>query len=90
MNFQSQGKKIKYTLLDGLVHPTKYDKTSIGKATKEFIREGQEITLILLRNNDLVAKVIYSSLAKRNKNIKISIKKIQHNCHDKLLAILKK
>jgi Glycosyltransferases involved in cell wall biogenesis len=70
LHYQSQSKKIKYTLLDGLVHPTKYNKTTPIKATQEFISEGREIALTLLRNNNLVIKVLYNSLDKRGKNNK--------------------
>jgi glycosyltransferase involved in cell wall biosynthesis len=87
--YQSQGKRIKYTLLDGLVHPTKYNKTTPIKATQEFISEGQEIALTLLRNNNLVIKVLYNSLDKRGKNIKKSVKKLQDDFYDKLSVLVK-
>ena len=54
--FQTQGMRIQYVLLDGLVHPNKYEKRDPLRASKEFIGEGKEIAVTLVRNYDLVAK----------------------------------
>jgi glycosyltransferase involved in cell wall biosynthesis len=56
--FQSQGKRIKYVMLKGLVHPTKFQKTSVIKASKQFVSEGQEIAITALNNYDLIIKSI--------------------------------
>ncbi|MBT3382475.1 MAG: glycosyltransferase family 2 protein [Prolixibacteraceae bacterium] len=66
--YQSLGKIVKYVMLKGLEHPTKYDKTSSLQATKEFIYEGQEIASTVIKNYDLIAKTIKRIV---NKNIKI-------------------
>ena len=87
--FQAHGKRIKYTLLDGLIHPTKYDKTSVTKATKEFISEGQEIAITLLKNHDLITKRINNSFYKQNKTIKDSFKKFQSELNDKIQTLLR-
>ncbi len=87
--FQAHGKRIKYTLLDGLTHPTKYDKTSPTKATKEFISEGQEIAATLLKNHDLITKRINNSFYKQNKTIKDSFKKFQSELNDKIQTLLR-
>ncbi|MCK4663148.1 MAG: glycosyltransferase family 2 protein [Bacteroidales bacterium] len=87
--FQAHGKKVKYTLLDGLTHPTKYEKTSVTKATKEFISEGQEIAITLLQNYDLITKRINSSFYKQNKKIKDSIKKLHGELNDKIQTLLR-
>ncbi len=87
--FQAHGKKVKYTLLDGLTHPIKYDKTSTTKATKEFISEGQEIAITLLKNYDLITKRIYNSIDKRSKKIKDSVKKLQGELNDKIQTLLR-
>jgi glycosyltransferase involved in cell wall biosynthesis len=87
--FQAHGKKIKYTLLDGLTHPTKYNKTTTTKATKEFISEGQEIAITLLKNHDLITKRINNSFGKQSKKIKDSVKKLQDELNDKIQALLK-
>ena len=86
--YQAHGKKIKYTLLDGLTHPTKYGKTSTTRATKEFISEGHEIAITLLRNNDLITKIIYASVEKQGKKIKSSVKKLQGKLNEKAQALL--
>ncbi|HAF30910.1 MAG TPA: hypothetical protein DCG75_17875 [Bacteroidales bacterium] len=87
--FQAHGKKIKYTLLNGLTHPTKYDKTSPGKATKEFISEGQEIAITLLKNYDLITKTIGNSFEEKGEQIKESLKKLQNELNDKIQALLR-
>jgi glycosyltransferase involved in cell wall biosynthesis len=87
--FQAHGKKIKYTLLDGLTHPIKYDKTSTTKATKEFISEGQEIAITLLKNYDLITKRIYNSFDKQGKKIMDSVKKLQWELNDKIQTLLR-
>ena len=87
--FQAHGKKVKYTLLDGLTHPTKYGKTSVTKATKEFISEGHEIAITLLKNYDLITKRINNSFDKKGKKIKDSIKKLQGELNDKIQTLLR-
>ena len=87
--FQAHGKKIKYTLLDGLTHPTKYNKTTTTKATKELMSEGQEIAITLLKNHDLITKRINNSFDKRSKKIKDSVKKLQDELNDKIQTLLR-
>ena len=76
--YQAEGKKVKYVMLKSLEHPTKYDKTSSLKATKEFIYEGHDIASTVFKNYDLIAKSLKRIINKRiinknmiNKNIKI-------------------
>ncbi len=87
--FQAHGKNVKYTLLEGLLHPTKYDKTSKTKATKEFISEGHEIAVTLFKNYDLIMKRINNSFGKQNKKIQDSIKKFQGELNDKIQTLLR-
>ena len=54
--YQSEGKRIKYVMLEGLKHPTKFDKTSSSQAAKEFAKEGHQIALTVFKNFDLVTK----------------------------------
>jgi len=56
--YQSEGKKVKYVMLDGLKHPTKFDKVSKRQAIKEFIKEGHQITSTALKNFDLITSTI--------------------------------
>jgi glycosyltransferase involved in cell wall biosynthesis len=87
--FQAHGKKVKYTLLDGLTHPTKYEKTSPGKATKEFISEGQEIAVTLLKNYDLITKRIGNSFEEQGEKIKDSVKKLHEELNERIQALLR-
>ncbi len=87
--FQAHGKKVKYTLLNGLTHPTKYDKTSPGKATKEFISEGQEIAVTLLKNYDLITKRIGNSFEEQGVKIKDSVKKLHDELNERIQALLR-
>jgi len=87
--FQAHGKKVKYTLLDGLTHPTKYDKTSPTKATQEFISEGQEIAVTLLKNYDLITKRIGNSFEEQGEKIMESVKKLQDDLNDKIQTLLR-
>jgi len=87
--FQAHGKKVKYTLLDGLTHPTKYDKTSASKATQEFISEGQEIAVTLLKNYDLITKRIGNSFGEQGEKIMDSVKRLQNELNDKIQTLLR-
>ncbi len=60
--FQSLGKRIKYVMLSGLVHPTKFQKTSAIKASKQFVSEGREIAITAFNNYDLLVKSIRNSI----------------------------
>lgn len=87
--FQAHGKKIKYTLLDGLTHPTKYDKTSPTKATSEFVSEGKEIAVTLLKNYDLITQRIGNSFEEQGESIKDTVKKLQKELNEKIQVLLK-
>src|SRR6056297_1441458 len=87
--FQAHGKKVKYTLLDGMTHPTKYDKTSADKATREFISEGQEIAVTLLKNYDLITKRIGNSFGEQGEKIMDSVKRLQNELNDKIQTLLR-
>ena len=56
--YQSEGKRVKYVMLNELKHPTKFDKTSSTKAVKEFVKEGHQIALTVFKNFDLITKTI--------------------------------
>ena len=66
--YQSEGKSVKYVMLNGLKHPTKFDKVSTPQAMKELVKEGHQIALTAFKNFDLVTKRIKNSISK---NIKI-------------------
>ncbi len=56
--YQSQGKTVKYVMLENLKHPTKFDKTNTKQAMKEFAKEGQQIALTVFKNFDLITSSI--------------------------------
>jgi len=89
LHFQANGKKIKYTLLNGLTHPNKYDKTTPTKATQEFLSEGKEIAVTLLQNYDLISKRIGNSFEEQGDKLKDSFKNIQDDINDKIQTLLK-
>jgi hypothetical protein len=89
LHFQAHRKRIKYTLLDGLTHPTKYDKVSAGKATKEFIDEGKEIAVTLLNNYDLITKRISNSFGEQSNTIKEKFKVLQNEINERIQVLLK-
>ena len=60
--YQSEGKTVKYVMLSGLKHPTKFDKTSTSQAMKEFAKEGHQIALTAFKNFDLITKAIKNSI----------------------------
>jgi glycosyltransferase involved in cell wall biosynthesis len=62
--YQAEEKSVKYILLDGLKHPTKFDKTSTPQAIKEFVHEGHQIALTAFKNFDLISKSIKNTISK--------------------------
>ena len=60
--YQSEGKKVKYVMLDGLKHPTKFDKTTKPEAIKEFVKEGHQIALTAFKHFNLITKSIKNKL----------------------------
>ena len=51
-------------MLEGLVHPTKFNKTSTPQALKEFVYEGPQIALTAFKNFDLITKTIKNTISK--------------------------
>jgi glycosyltransferase involved in cell wall biosynthesis len=60
--YQSEGKKVKYVMLNGLKHPTKFEKVSKQQAIKEFVKEGHQIALTSFKNFDLITSSIKNKL----------------------------
>lgn len=85
--YQAQGKRIKYTLLEGLKHPIKFEKTTPINATKEFINEGKEIALTLINNHDLITQRIELLIKKANANAMSKINSLQKDINYKLQEI---
>ena len=70
MHYQATNKKIKLINLHQLAHPTKFDKTDLHIAFKEFVLEGYQIFSTTINNFDLVTKSIKNSIS-NNFNIHI-------------------
>ncbi len=60
--YQAEGKKVKYVMLNGLKHPTKFDKVSKQQALKEFMKEGHQIALTAFKNFDLITSSMKNKL----------------------------
>lgn len=88
--YQSVGKKIEYVLLNELIHPTKYEKTSTINATKEFVNEGQEIFLTLLWNYKLIVKRVELLITNTNSKAVKEINEVQIAINKNLTSIKNK
>ena len=62
--FQSEGKKIKYVMLEELKHPTKFDKTNTSQAIIEYMKEGHQIAQTVFQNYELITKTIKNTISK--------------------------
>lgn len=82
--YQALGKRIKYVLLKDLKHPTKYEKTTPVKATREFIVEGHEIAITLLRNHHLIAQRIELQFDNASSQTTKKINELQDDFNRKL------
>lgn len=82
--YQANGKRIKYVLLKGLKHPTKYEKTTPAAATKEFIQEGHEIATTIVENHHLIAQRIELQFNKANTKSVKKINELQADLNRKL------
>jgi glycosyltransferase involved in cell wall biosynthesis len=60
--YQSEGKIVKYVILDRLKHPSKFDKTTTPQAIKELIKEGHQIALTAFKNFDLITSSLKDKL----------------------------
>lgn len=62
--YTSLGKRIKYVMLQGLIHPSKFDKKSSKEALREFTMEGKEIGVTALKNYNLIIKSLQQVISK--------------------------
>ncbi len=69
--YKANGKKIKYISLNGLKHPTKFQKTSVTNASMQFAAEGHEIAVTLFKNYDLILSSIMNKLFKEEHKTKM-------------------
>ncbi|HNX87289.1 MAG TPA: glycosyltransferase family 2 protein [Bacteroidales bacterium] len=90
MYYQANGKRIKYIFLEGLVHPTKFDKTTPMKATTEFLKEGKEIAFTMLDNYELIAQRIELHFNKANASALKKLDAMQRAMNKRLLELKNK
>jgi glycosyltransferase involved in cell wall biosynthesis len=64
--YEAQGKRISYVLLDGLMHPNTFEKTSPIKATRKYLREGHEIAMTYMNNYKLLMTRLEARIHKNN------------------------
>jgi glycosyltransferase involved in cell wall biosynthesis len=88
--YRAQGKRIKYILLDGLHHPTKYSKTTPLKATEEFIHEGQEIAITLMKNYDLIVRRLENNFDSTKHQISNTLNEIQNEINERIKHLMSK
>jgi len=60
--YRAEGKTIKYIMLEGLKHHTKFEKMSKPQAIKEFVKEGHQIAQTTLNNFDLITQNLKNSI----------------------------
>jgi glycosyltransferase involved in cell wall biosynthesis len=73
--FKTHGKRISYVFLEGLKTLTKYKKTTVVKATRQYFSEGHEIASTIIKNYDLIVKIAKSSIFSTNTCRKVFFKK---------------
>lgn len=73
--YQSEGKRIQYILLEGLVHPSEYGKTSTIKATTKYVKEGGEIAAAMMNNYELILKRFNKNTAKNIDAVQVELNK---------------
>ena len=56
MHFKGNNKKVAYVNLDGLCHPTKFEKANLAIAILGFIKEGAQIARAFILNLELILK----------------------------------
>lgn len=65
LHYQAQEKRVKYIMLEGLKHPTKFDKTNRqSRAIKEFVLEGHQIALTVFNHFNLITKIAKNQINK--------------------------
>ena len=68
--YKANGKKVKYISLNGLKHTSKFQKTSVIEATKQYVAEGHEIATALFINYDLIISGIMNKIIKEEHKMK--------------------
>jgi len=70
--------------LEGLRTLTKYEKTTLFEATRQYFSEGHEIASAILKNYDSIFKIAKSSLYDTSDNMKKKISFFQQNINKRI------
>ena len=82
--YQTYGKRIKYVYLEGLRTLTKYEKTTLFEATRQYFSEGHEIASAIIKNYDSMFRIAKSSISDANVNVKKKLSFLQQNLNKKI------
>jgi len=82
--FQTHGKRIRYVYLEGLRTLTKYEKTTLFEATRQYFNEGHEIASAIIKNYDSIFKIAKSSLSDTNDNMRKKLSFLQQNINKRI------
>jgi len=82
--FQTHEKRIKYVYLEGLRTLTKYEKTTLFEATRQYFNEGHEIASAIIKNYDSIFKIAKSSLSDTNDNMRKKLSFLQQNINKRI------
>ena len=89
LHYQAEGKRIKYVLLEGLSHPTTFDKTSTVKATKKYFIEGHEIALTYMDNYELIIRRIENQINNAGTKARDKISEIQERVNREIEELIR-
>jgi hypothetical protein len=70
--------------LEGLRTLTKYEKTTLFEATRQYFNEGHEIASAIIKNYDSIFSIAKSSISGANDNMKKKISFFQQNIHKRI------
>ncbi len=88
--YKAHGKSIYYVFLEGIKNPTKFEKTSQMKATKEYFNAGKEIAVTLIENHDLIVQRIENSTKHKNEKVMKKLSGLQRKLNDRLTRMIRK
>jgi len=88
--YESHSKRVTYVLLEGLRTLTKFEKTNLIDATKDYFKEGNEIASILLKNYKSKAIKFGTSILDPHESLKKSLLNVHQNTSKKIQNIYQK
>jgi glycosyltransferase involved in cell wall biosynthesis len=88
--YQAEGKRIQYVLLEGLNHPTTFEKTSIVKAGKKYLSEGQEIARTYVKNYELIIRRVENRINYVGEKTRNKISRLQNIINKEIEELIRK